>query len=196
MPLNSPIPQIQFSSWNNSEIADPAGTRHLVSGSFAYDKLLGLGCADAMSFTNLKLNLTNNDPFVGSDVKVINVSVPNFGTLQASGLSAVYNMRLWLPSGSGTAIASPNASLQFTTSGVWVPNLTFPSGFGQTMLSSLPTQFNVRRIDGRSELLSFNDQNVSEWIYLRLFLDRDFPTGTYGICGSGLLRPRLTFDFF
>ena len=196
MPLTVPVPQIQFSSWNNSEYADPAGTRHLVSGAFAYDKLLGTGCANAMSFSNLKLNLTNNEPFIGSDIKVVNVSVPNFGTLQASGLSAVYNMRLWLPAGSGTAIALTGASLQFHTSGVWVPNMSFPSGHGQTFLSTLPTQFNVRRIDGRSELLSFNDQNVSEWIYMRLFLDSDFPTGTYGVCGSGLLRPRLTFDFY
>jgi hypothetical protein len=196
MPLTVPIPTIRFSSWFNSELADPVGTRHLVSGAFAYDKELGIGCPNAMSFANLKLSLANDDPFVGSDVKVVNVCVPNFGTLQASGLSAVYNMRLWLPSGSGTAIGITGASLQFATSGVWVPNLSFPSGFGQTLLTTLPTQFNLRRIDGRSELISFNDQNVSEWIYMRLFLDRDFPVGTYGICGSGLLRPRLTFDFY
>lgn len=196
MPLTVPVPTIQFSSWRNSELADPVGTRHLVSGSFAYDKLLGLGCVNAMAFNNVKLNLVNNDAFAASDVTVVNISVPNFGTLQASGLGAVYNMRLWLPSGSGTAINLPGASLQFTTSGVWVPNLNFPSGFGQTFLTTLPTQFNVRRIDGRSELLSFNDQNVSEWIYMRLFLDQDFPVGTYGICGSGLLRLRCTFDFY
>ncbi len=196
MPLTVPVPTIRFSSWDNTELADPVGTRHLVSGAFAYDKELGLGCSNAMSFNNLKLSLTNEDPFVGSAVAVVNVSVPNFGTLQASGLSAVYNMRLWLPSGSGTAIASSAASLQFITSGVWIPNLSFPSGFGQVMLTSLPTQFNLRRIDGQSALVSFNDANVSEWIYMRLFLDRDFPVGTYGICGSGLLRPRLTFDFY
>jgi len=149
-----------------------------------------------MSFSNLVLSLANDDPYVGSSVAVVNVSVPNFGTLQASGLNAVYNFRLWIPSGSGTAINLPGASLQFITSGVWIPNLTFPSGFGQTFLTTLPTQFNLRRIDGRSELVSFNDANVSEWIYMRLFLDRDFPVGTYGACGSGSLRPRLTFDFY
>lgn len=196
MPLTVPIPEIRFSSWNNSELADPVGTRHLVSGAFAYDKLLGLGCSNAMAFNGLILSLANNDPFVGSDVAVVNVCVSNFGTLQASGLSAVYNMKLWIPSSSGTAISLPGASLQFITSGVWVPNLSFPSGFGQTFLSTLPTQFNLRRIDGRAELLSLNDANVSEWVYMRLFLDINFPVGTYGICGSGLLRPRLTFDFY
>lgn len=196
MPLTVPIPEIRFSSWNNSELADPVGTRHLVSGAFAYDKLLGLGCSNAMAFNGLILSLANNDTLVGSDVAVVNVCVSNFGTLQASGLSAVYNMKLWIPSSSGTAINLPGASLQFITSGVWVPNLSFPSGFGQTFLSTLPTQFNLRRIDGRAELLSLNDANVSEWVYMRLFLDINFPVGTYGICGSGLLRPRLTFDFY
>jgi hypothetical protein len=196
MPLTVPIPSIQFSSWKNTELADPVGTRHLVSGAFAYDKLLGLGCSNAMAFANLKLNLLDNSPFIGSTVAVVNLCVPNFGTLQASGLSAVYNMRLWLPSGSGTVINRTGISLQFQTSGVWVPNLSFPSGFGQTFLTTLPTQLNVRRIDGRYELLSYNDQNVSEWIYMRLFVDSNFPVGTYGICGSGLLRPRLTFDFY
>jgi len=196
MPYSGVVPQIRFSSWNSAELADPVGTRHLVGGAFAYDKELGLNCSGAMSFSNLKLSLANNDPFIGSKVAVVNVCVPNFGTLSASGLYAVYNMRLWLPAGSGTSISLPGASLQFYTSPTWTPNPSFPSGFGQTFLSTLPTQFNLRRIDGRSELLSFNDQNVSEWIYMRLFLDRDFPVGTYGACGSGLLRPRLTFDFY
>lgn len=196
MPLTGPIPTIRFSSWNNAELADPVGTRHLVSGAFAYDKELGTGCSNAMAFNGLLLSLANDDPYIGSNVNVINICVPNFGTLQSSGLNAVYNMRLWIPSGSGTVLSLPGVSLQFATSGVWVPNLSFPSGFGQGFLSTLPTQFNVRRIDGRSELISFNDQNVSEWIYMRLFLDRDFPVGTYGACGSGILRPRLTFDFY
>lgn len=190
------FPTIRFSSWNNEELADPVGTRHLVSGAFAYDKEVGLGCTNAMAFNGLKLSLVNNDPFIGSDVAVINVSIPNFGTLQASGLSTVYNLRLWLPSGSGTAIDLPGTSLQFIVSGVWLPNLAFPSGFGQIFPSTVPDQPNLRRIDGAIGLVSFNDANVSEWIYMRLFLDRDFPVGTYGICGSGLLRPRLTFDFY
>ena len=196
MVLNIPFPVIQFSSWDNSELADPVGTRHLVSGAFAYDKLLGTGCGLAMAFNGLILDANAGQPFVGSNVAVVNISVPNFGELQASGLEAVYNMRIWIPAGSGSVIDLPGTHLQFETSGVWLPNLSFPSGAGQPFLRTLPTQFNVRRIDGRAELLSYNDQNVSEYIYMRIFLDADFPTGTFGICGSGILRPRLTFDFY
>jgi hypothetical protein len=191
-----PFPDIQFSSWRNSELADPVGTRHLVSGAFAYDKLLGRGCENALTFNNLVLDAASNQPFIGSDVAVVNASVPNLGELQASGLSSVYNMRLWLPDGSGTVIDLPGAHLEFQVINGWVPNLVFPSGAGQEFLSTLPTQFNLRRINGENEITSFNDEHVSEFIYIRLFLDADFPLGDFGVCGSGLIRPRLTFDFY
>ena len=190
------LPEIRFSAWKNDELADPVGTRHLVSGAFAYDKQIGLGCSNALVFGNLRLNLGDNTPFASSDVAVVNFSFPNFGDLQASGLSTISNMRIWLPAGSGTVLDLPGSHLQFQTSGVWAPNLTFPSGAGQPFLSTVPSQFNVRRIDGIPKITSFNDANVSEWIYIRLFLDADFPVGTYGACGSGMLRIRLTYDFY
>ena len=190
------FPEIRFASWRNSEIADPVGTRHLVSGAFAFDKVVGTDCSSSLAFNGLRLNLGQNQPFVGSNVAVVNFSVPNFGSLTASGISAIYNMRFWIPAGSGTVLDLDGIHIQFQTSGTWTPNFTFPSGAGQQFPTTLPSQFNVRRIDGRNELISFNDQNVSEWIYMRLFLDASFPVGTFGICGSGLLRPRLTYDFY
>jgi hypothetical protein len=150
-----------------------------------------------MAFNNLILNAGENEPFVGSDVAVVNFCVPNMGTLQASGLfGAVYNMRLWLPAGSGTVLDLPGNHLQFTTSSQWNPNLVFPSGAGQQFLTTLPSQFNVRRIDGQNELVSFNDANVSEFVYMRIFLDENFPLGEFGACGSGIFRMRLTYDFY
>lgn len=191
-----PFPQFQFSSWDNTELADPIGTRHLVSGAFAYNKLLGTGSDLALTFNGLILNAGENEPFIGSDVAVINICIPNMGDLQSSGLLAVYNMRLWIPAGSGSIIDTPGAHLEFFASGVWASNVVFPSGHGQEFLRTLPTQFNVRRIDGRNELLSYNDENVSEFIYMRMFLDERFPLGTFGAGSSGTLRPRLTVDFY
>ena len=194
MSIGVPFPTIQFSSWDNTELADPAGTRHLVSGAFAYDKLLGTGCGLALAFNNLVLDAS--EPFATSDVAVINMSVSNMGELQASGLNAVYNMKLWIPAGSGSVIDTPGAHLEFFTSGLWVPNVDFPSGHGQQFLRTLPTQFNVRQHAGRAELTSYTDDETSEYVYMRLFLDERFPLGTFGVCGSGSLRPRLTFDFY
>jgi len=196
MSSSSIFPQIKFMSFNNAELADPAGARHISSGSFAYLKDVGLGCDNAMAFGGLRLNAGEAEPFVGSDIAVVNFCFPNFGSLQASGLSTISNMRLWLPAGSGTVLDLPGSHLQFQTSSNWSPNLSFPSGAGQQFLNSLPTQFNVRRIDGAAEITSFNDANVSEWIHMRIFLDADFPLGAQGACGSGLLRLRLTYDYF
>lgn len=196
MSVGVPFPVVQFSQWDNTEIGDPLGTRHLVSGHFAYVKPISTGCGDSLIFPNLVLNIGNNDPFVGSDVVVLNASISNFGELQSSGLNAVYNMRLWAPAGSGTILDLSSTHLQFETSGVWLPNLGFPSGAGQQFSRTLPTQFNLRRIDGRAEILGYNDENVSEWIYMRLFLDSNFPVGTFGACGSGTFRMRLTYDFY
>jgi len=86
--------------------------------------------------------------------------------------------------------------MEFFTSGVWVPNVSFPSGHGQEFSSILPDGFNVRQVDGRNEITSYTDSEVSEYVYMRMFVDVNFPIGTFGICGSGLLRPRLTFDFY
>ena len=191
-----PFPTIQISSWDNAELADPIGTRHLVSGAFAYDKLVGLGCGLAMAFNGLRLDAGSNQPFIGSDVAVVNFSVSNMGELQASGLNAIYNMRFWIPAGSGSIIDTPGAHLEFFASGLWVPNVDFPSGHGQEFLRTLPTQFNVRQNAGRNELTSFSDEETSEYVYMRMFLDETFPLGTFGVCGSGSLRPRLTFDFY
>lgn len=191
-----PFPSIQFSTWDNTELADPSGTRHLVSGAFAYDKLVGLGCGLAMAFNELLLNAGENEPFASSNVAVLNIAVPNIGELQSSGLTGIYNMKMWIPAGSGSVIDTPGAHLEFFTSGLWVPNVDFPSGHGQEFLRTLPTQFNVRRQDGNNELVGYQDTQVSEYIYMRMFLDERFPVGTYGVCGSGSLRPRLTFDFY
>lgn len=196
MPLNVPIPEIRFSAWVNNDLANPIGTRHLVSGAFSYIKPLGLGCGNAMSFNNLTLNLANNDQYASSDVMVVNFCIPNFDTLIASGVTTVNNFKLWLPNGSGTAATAPGVDLQYYVSSSWLPNLAFPSGFGSSFSSTVPASYNITRIDGGLDLVGYNDSNVSQWIYLRLFVDGRLPVGTYGICGSGLLRPRLTFDFY
>lgn len=188
------FPEIQFSSWRNDELSDPDGTRHLVSGHFAYTKLVGTGCDNALVFPGLVLDAGENEPFAESDVVVLNISVPNFGELNASGLSAVYNMKLWVPSGS--VLDAPGSNLEFQTSPTWTPNLVFPSGGGQQFLRELPSQFNIQRIDGAAELTSFNNDHVSEWVYMKMFLDSDFSLGAFGACGSGTLRVRLTFDFY
>lgn len=193
--MSIPFPIIRFASWDASE-TDPVGSRHIESGAFAYDKTVGLGCDAALAIDGLRLNLTTGDTFVESDVAVLNFAFPNFGELTASGITTINNIRMWLPAGSGSVLDVPGISLQYQTSQTWIQNPSFPSGAGNEFPTTIPGSSNIRRIDGSEAITSFNDANVSEWIYLRVFMDANFPVGTYGICGSGLLRPRLTYDFF
>lgn len=188
------IPSLRVHAFNSAEFADPGVTRHIESGSFAYIQTVGTGCLQAMEFQNLKLDMTLGQTVAGSKVAVINFVAPNLGII--SGMSAVDNIRFWLPSASGTAINSPFASLQYTVSGIWIPNPVFASGQGQVVPNTLPSTQNVFRIDGHSALQAYNAANASQYIYLKLFLSQDFPTGTFGICGSGLFRMLLSYDFY
>lgn len=190
------LPQARFCSWDNSEPADPGANRHIPSGSFAFQKLIGTGCASSLNISRLILNTSSSDPYVTSEVAVVNFSFPNFSDLVASGYTSIDNMRLWIPSGSGTVLNLPGISLEYRTSGEWQPSLSFPSGAGTALPTSLPSTPNIYRIDGSSIINNYNSSNASEWIYLRFFVDSAFPVGSYGACGSGVLRPRLTYDFY
>lgn len=188
------IPSLRVHAFNSAEFADPGVTRHLESGSFAYIKTVGTGCLQAMEFENLKLDLTIGQSVAGSKVAVINFVAPNIGII--SGITAVDNFRFWLPAASGTAINSPYASLQYTVSGIWIPNPVFASGQGSVVPTTMPSNQNVYRIDGNAGFSAYNADNASQYIYLKLFLSQDFPTGTFGICGSGLLRMLISYDFY
>lgn len=188
------LPQAQFLSFNTAELADPGITRHLPSGSPAYIKNVTVGCTGALVFEDLKLEPPAT--VASSKVAAVNLSFPNFADLISSGLQAIYNMRVFIPTGSGNVLDLPGISLQYIPSGIWRPNLDFPSGLGQTFVGTLPSQFNLKRIDGRPELFGYSALNCSEYLYMRLFVDETFPIGLFGICGSGLLRIRCVYDFF
>lgn len=198
MSVNLPIPNIRFSSWDNHEPVEPVGVRHLVSGSFAYISELGTGCDSALSFTNLRLDVATQS-VASSDVAVVNFAIPNFPELVSSGISSVNNFRLWLPEGSGTVTDLDGISIEYQLHSNWRNSsiyTTFPSGAGATFSGIQPTTYNITRIDGSHEITGYDDDNVSQWIYLRAFLDQEFPVGSYGVCGSGLMRLRLTYDFY
>jgi len=184
------IPTVRFMQFRTDEV-DPGSTRHIENGSFAYVKTLGLGCTDSLDFGKLTLDASN---FVlGSDTVAINFGFPD---LFPSGLTA-YNFRFYLPTGSGTALTT-GSYLQYAVSGIWVQNPVFASGQGSQLPSTLLESPNVFRIDGADSINSFTASQISQYIYLRLFLDASHPTGRRGICDpSGtLLRLRLTFDYF
>lgn len=193
------FPTIIFNSFNVFEF-DPGAARHLVSGSFAYDRLLGIDeCLTTLDFGTL--NLTIGDAQVSSNVIPVNFAFSDLETLAAqSGVpTTVNNFKLWLPPGSGELLDNPNARLEVVVSGEWVRGFTYPSGGGETLPTSLPGTQNIFRLDGHHSINGYKASEVSQYMYFRLFLGADFPTGTFGgngSCGSGILRPRLTYDFY
>lgn len=193
------FPTLNFNSFNVFEF-DPGNARHVVSGSFAYDRLLGINeCLTTLDFGTLTLNI--GDSQIASNVVPVNFAFPDLETLAAqSGVPTVINnFKLWLPNGSGALLDNPNGRLEVVTSGEWVRGFAFPSGGGEVLPSILPTVQNIFRLDGHHSISGYKASEVSQYIYFRLFLGADFPTGTFGgngACGSGILRPRLTYDFY
>ena len=52
-------PKTAFYSWNVSEVTSPLGMRNLVSGHFAFNKVVGLHTAHPLEFRNLILDFTD-----------------------------------------------------------------------------------------------------------------------------------------
>jgi len=71
-----------------------------------------------------------------------------------------------------------------------------PSGAVERLPLVVPTLANVKRQDGTAGLVGETDANSSEFVYLNLVIPLGTPLGSYGVCGSGLLRFGLTFNFW
>jgi hypothetical protein len=52
------------------------------------------------------------------------------------------------------------------------------------------------RQDGTAGLAGQDDLNSSEFVYLNLVMPLGSPLGDYGVCGSGLLRFGLVFNYW
>ena len=120
--------------------------------------------------------------------------------LAASG-TAISDLKLYLVDDSAFQ-ASRDAGLdrafmQYAPSGnLWRYNLSLPSGSVQRMPTVVPTAQNVFRQDGGHALVGENDFNSSEFVYLNIVIPLGMQLGEYGVCGSGLLRLGLVFNFW
>jgi hypothetical protein len=87
--------------------------------------------------------------------------------------------------------------MQIATSGsFWAYNGLLPSGATNKLTTSIPAFPNVLRQDGTPGLVKTDDLNSSEFVYLNVVLPFGTPLGTFGVCGSGLLRLGLIFNYW
>lgn len=199
-------PIIEFFQFNTREIASPSGARDLINGSFAFERKISKGC---LKFDPAQGGLSSGTMiFPGTKFDFSNITLDHLATeptavvvhLDSSGV-AISNMKLFLAE--DTAITIPPQSVgldpgfvQLNASGTWHYLATMPSGAGERLSLSVPSEANVRRNDGHFGLLGEDDRNTSEFIYLNLVLPVGFPLGNYGVCGSGKLTFQFAFDYF
>jgi len=206
MPAGS-FPIIRVFEWDTSEIASPVGQRHLAGGSFAFKQIVSSGCSTSdpnnpgstsgvLLFEDVRFDLT--DPPLPSHV-VSKVTAITFN-LAASG-TAISDLRLYLVNDSafqGSQDQGLDRSfMQYAPSGsLWIPNIVLPSGSVARIPTVVPTIPNVRRQDGGIALVGQDDGNSSEFIYLNIVVPLGTPLRSFGVCGSGLLRLGLLFNFW
>lgn len=201
------FPVIRVFSWDTAEIASPVGTRTTPGGSFAFRNIVSSGCSTfdpnnpattsgVLLFEGTQFDLT--DPplpsHLESKVAAITINVANSGT----GLS---DMRLFVADDSafqGSADEGlDRAFVQFAASGsFWAYLGEMPSGAVERLPLTVPAFPNVFRQDGGNALVGQTDGDSSEFVYLNLVVPLGSPLGTFGACGSGLLRFGLVFNYW
>lgn len=206
MPAGS-FPIVRVFEWNTSEVASPVGSRTTPGGAFAFKQIVASGCEMAdpnfpastsgtLIFEDVKFDLTNLPlpSHLASKVTAITFNLAASGT-------AISDLRLYLVDDSAFQASRDEGLdrgfMQYAPSGsLWRPNLLLPSGSVQRLPTVVPTLPNVRRQDGGQALVGEDDSNSSEFVYLNIVLPLGTPLGPFGVCGSGLLRLALVFNYW
>lgn len=201
------FPIIRAFAWNVAEIASPVGTLNIPGGAFAFKYIVASGCSKADS--NFPATTSGTLMFEDTQFDLSQGSLPSHlaskpiaitFNLAASG-TAISDLRLFLTDDSVFQACRDrgldSGFVQFAPSGSnWRYNLTMPSGIFQRLSTTLPTYQNIHRQDGDNGLLFQDAQNSSEFVYLNVILPLGTPLGTFGVCGSGLLRFGLVFNYW
>lgn len=203
----SDFPLIRIFEWDTAEQSSPVGLRHIPGGSPAFRQMVASGCSTASAenpggtsgtllFQDTKFIIVDSTPpsHLESKVTAITFNVANSGV-------AASDLRLYLVDDS-VFQASRDQGLdpgfvQMVGSGnFWAYNGLLPSGAVDQLTTSIPVFPNVFRQDGTAGLVKADDANSSEFIYLNVVLPFGSPLGTFGVCGSGLLRFGLIFNYW
>lgn len=205
--MSGDFPVIRVFSWDTDEIASPVGSRTVPGGSFAFKNIVSSGCSTfnpnqpattsgILTFEGTKFDTTTPPlpSHLESKVAAITFNVAHSGT-------AISDMRLFVADDSafqGSADQGlDRAFVQYAASGsFWAYASSMPSGSVDRLPLTVPTSQNVFRQDKTSALVGEDDQNSSEFVYLNLVIPLGSPLGTYGVCGSGLLRFGLVFNYW
>lgn len=172
------FPTIQFIEFNKA--VDPSGFRNIPASGIA---TLGTTFDGLLSFGGVNTSVSG----VISDTKMIIARVEDLG--DASG---VFNLRFFLQSASAFNVGNYRF-LQRISTDYLGPN--FSLTLADTDVAIVEPSQNLLATNGQPVLSGLTDNDVSQYIYLAVFIDTDVPFGTYGGAGQGSFRYRLTYDF-
>jgi hypothetical protein len=200
------FPIVRIFEWDTTEVASPVGDRTTPGGTFAFKQMVSLGCASADP-----LDPATSGTLVFPGTQFDHTSSPYASELASTPVAITFNIAV-----SGTAISDiklyliddsafqasvdeglDRAFMQYAPSGsIWKSNFTLPSGSIERIPTTVPSVQNIRRQDGSNALVGTDDTNSSEFVYLNIVVPLGAPLGTFGVCGSGLLRLGLVFNFW
>lgn len=175
------FPTVQFIQFNVD--IDPSGVRDIsASGIRTLDTTI-TGCMD---FGNA--NTTTSGAISDTTMFVFRVS-------DMGDASGVYNLRFFLENTSAFNTGNFRFLYKITTDyqgagfSLGLADLDIPitEPTAQNVISTTPTSQPV--------LSGITDEDVSQYIYLAVFVDSDVPFGTYGGCAAGSFRYRMIYDF-
>ncbi len=193
-------PIIELFEYDVTEVATPIGSRHLEGGAFAFIQRVALGCRDyngpgtsgTMIFRDVKFNPNNPVSHLNSRVSALVLRMATSG-------ARLSDVRAFLSQGSALSgsrdVGLDPAIIQYAASGIWQPNPIWTSGIVPRLPSVVPSTPNLFRQDGVNRIDGNDDADVSQFMYLNLIVPFGYPLGTYGVCGSGLLRMGIVYDY-
>lgn len=193
-------PIIEIFEYDTAEVASPIGSRHIEGGGFAFVQRVSFGCqtysglgtSGTLYFENVKFN-------PNSPVSEVNSKVAALVLRMATSGARLSDLKLFLSQGSALSgslnVGLDPAIVQYAASGVWQPNPIWTSGITSRLSSTVPSVPNLFRQDGENKIDGNGDVDASQFMYLNLVVPMGYPLGTYGICGSGLLRFGVVYDY-
>jgi len=193
-------PIIEIFEYDTTEIASPIGQRHTEGGAFAFIQRVSFGCktytgpgtSGTLMFRDVKFN-------PASPVSHINSRVAAMTLRMATSGARLSDMKVFLSQGSALSgsrdVGLDPAIIQYAASGIWQPHPIWPSGITNRLPSVVPSTPNLFRQDGDNKIDGQGDQDSSQFMYMNLIVPFGYPLGTYGVCGSGLLRIGIVYDY-
>jgi hypothetical protein len=193
-------PIIEVFEYDVTETATPIGSRHIEGGAFAFVQRVSLGCREytnigtsgTLVFQDVKFNPNVPVSHVASRVAAMTLRMATSG-------ARLSDLKVFLSQGSALSgslnVGLNPAIIQYVASGTWQPNPIWSSGTVSVLPSVVPSNPNLFRQDGENKIDGNGDQDVSQFIYMNLIVPLGYPLGSYGICGSGLLRIGIVYDY-